>query len=87
MSNAVDAFVGMVSEPHLRGSDLGALQTAMWKRQFTATRDGDRFFYGHDPVLQRIQQTYGVTYKHSLADLIALDAQGTVQADVFKAGG
>ena len=85
--NAVDAFVGMISEPHLTGSDLGALQTAMWKRQFTATRDGDRFFYANDPVLQRIQQTYGVTYKHSLADLIALDAQGTVQADVFKVVG
>jgi hypothetical protein len=84
--DAVDAFVGMISEPHLKGSDLGALQSAMWKRQFTATRDGDRFFYGNDPVLQRIRQTYGVSYKHSLADLIHLDAQGTVPPDVFEVG-
>jgi len=41
----LDAFVGMVSEPHLPGSELGELQHAMWKAQFEALRDGDRFHY------------------------------------------
>ena len=40
----VDAFVGMVSEPHLAGTELGPLQLAIWKRQFGVLEDGDRFF-------------------------------------------
>ncbi len=70
----LDAYVGMVSEPHLPGSDLGELQSAMWRRQFEALRDGDRFFYLNDPALEAIKQQYGVSYKHSLSDLISLDA-------------
>ena len=70
----LDAYVGMVSEPHLPGSDLGELQSALWRRQFEALRDGDRFFYMNDPELEAIKQQYGVTYKHSLSDLITLDA-------------
>lgn len=70
----VDAFVGLVSERHVPGSDLGPLQLAVWRRQFTALRDGDRFFYLHDPVLAQIRRRYGIDYRHSLGDLIALDA-------------
>jgi len=82
----VDAFVGMVSEKHLAGTEFGPLQLAIWKKQFEALRDGDRFFYLNDPDLQTISQTYGITYQHTLADLIELDADTTVQANVFKAG-
>ncbi len=32
----VDAFVGMVSEPHASGSELGELQLAIWRKQFAA---------------------------------------------------
>ena len=35
--SAVDAFIGMVSEPHMAGSDFGPLQQAMWKKQFEST--------------------------------------------------
>jgi hypothetical protein len=38
----VDAFVDMMAEPHVGGSELGALQSATWRRQFEALRDGDR---------------------------------------------
>ena len=35
----VDSFVGMVSEPHARGSEFGSLQLAIWRTQFaSATR-------------------------------------------------
>ena len=81
----VDAFVGMVSEKHLTGTEFGPLQLAIWRKQFTALRDGDRFFYLNDPVLTTIAQTYGITYRHTLAELIALDGDATVPADVFKA--
>ena len=32
----VDAFVGMVSEPHVPGTEFGRLQLAIWAKQFTA---------------------------------------------------
>jgi len=71
----LDAFVGMVSEPALRGSELGPLQHGLWRKQFEALRDGDRFFYANDPTLTAIKKAYGVTYKHTLAQLLALDAE------------
>jgi len=81
----LDAFVGMVSEKHVPGTEFGPLQLAIWKRQFEALRDGDRFFYANDPELARIRSAYGIDYRHSLADLIGLDAGGGVQPNVFKA--
>jgi peroxidase len=48
----VDAFVGMVSEPHLGGSGLGELQHSIWKQQFEALRDGDRYFYAWNKSLK-----------------------------------
>jgi hypothetical protein len=81
----VDAFVGMVAEQHVPGTEFGPLQLAIWKKQFEALRDGDRFFYLNDPVLDTIRQSYGITYRHTLAELIKLDAGVTVEANVFKA--
>jgi peroxidase len=82
----VDAFVGMVSEKHVPGTEFGPLQLAIWKKQFEALRDGDRFFYLNDPVLGTIAQTYGITYRRTLAELIKLNAGLTLPANVFKAG-
>jgi hypothetical protein len=83
----VDAFVGMVSEKHVPGTEFGPLQLAIWKQQFTSLRDGDRFFYLNDPALTTIGQTYGITYRHTLAELIAADAGVTVEPNVFEAAG
>jgi hypothetical protein len=83
----VDAFVGMVSEKHVPGTEFGPLQLAIWKKQFEALRDGDRYFYLNDPALTTIRQSYGITYRHALAELIQLDAGVTVQPNVFKAAG
>lgn len=83
----IDAFTGMVSERHVAGTEFGPLQLAMWKEQFTRLRDGDRFFYAADPILTRIQSRYGITYKHTLAELVKLDAGQTVEPNVFLAGG
>jgi hypothetical protein len=81
----VDAFVGMVAEPHVAGSELGPLQLAVWTRQFQALRDGDRFFYANDPVLSVIAHLYGITYQQTLAQLIKADANETVAPNVFLA--
>lgn len=41
----VEAFVGLISESHKRGSGMGATMEAVWKAEFTRLRDGDQFFY------------------------------------------
>src|SRR5262249_37504895 len=85
--NNVEGFVGMVSEKHVAGTEFGPLQRAIWKKQFEALRDGDRYFYLNDPDLQTIRQIYGIDYRHTLAELIQLDAGVTVQPEVFEAAG
>jgi len=69
--NNVDAFIGMVSEPHVNGSEFGELQRAIWAREFQRLRDGDRFFYGNDQGLSTILSTYGIDYRRNLGDIIA----------------
>jgi hypothetical protein len=69
--DGVDAFTGMVSEPHVPGTEFGELQLAMWTRQFSALRDGDRFFYADDPTLDMIAELYGIDHRRTLADVIA----------------
>ncbi len=71
--DSVDAFTGMISEPHLPGVEFGELQLAIWKRQFETLRDGDRFFHLNDPGLSLIERSLGIDYRHSLGDLIALN--------------
>ena len=68
--NKLDAFVGMLSERHVHGSEFGELQLAMWKQQFQALRDGDRFFYQNDPVLPELRRLFGIDYRRTLAQII-----------------
>lgn len=83
----LDAFVGMVAEKHVSGTEFGELQLAMWKKQFEALRDGDRFFYQNDPVLRAIHLGFGVDYRHTLAEIVRLNTDATVPANVFKFAG
>jgi hypothetical protein len=86
----VDAFTGMVSEPHVAGTEFGELQLAMWRQQFTALRDGDRFFYGNDPGLSTILSRYGLDYRRNLGDIIALNTdipRADLNGNVFFDGG
>jgi hypothetical protein len=73
-------------EKHLPGSEFGELQTAIWKDQFEALRDGDRFFYGNDPVLQNIESRFGISYQVTLAEIIAENTDlniGDLNPNVF----
>jgi peroxidase len=67
----LDAFTGMLAEPHVEGSELGPLQLAMWTAQFAALRDGDRFFYANDGVLNAIERVFGIDFRRTLAQVIA----------------
>jgi len=82
----LDAFVGMVSEQHLKGTEFGELQLAIWTKQFAALRDGDRFYYLNDPALHAIELAFRIDYRHSLAEIAKLDAGVTLQTNVFEAG-
>jgi hypothetical protein len=86
-TKSLDAFVGMVSERHVPGTEFGALQLAIWKSQFTALRDGDRFFYANDPALNLIAQRLKIDFRHSLGELVALNTEETVPDNPFKATG
>jgi hypothetical protein len=80
----VDAFVGMSAEQHVPGAEFGELQLAIWKRQFEALRSGDRFFYLADPELASIERKYGLTYRHTLTEVIQRNTHEDVQPNVFK---
>ena len=59
--DSLDAFTGMISESHKPRSEFGQLQLAIWKKQFSNLRGGDRFFLsqrsraGHDRPAVRNQ--------------------------------
>lgn len=82
--NKIDAFVGMISEKHARGTELGSLQLAIWTKQFQALRDGDRFFYENDQMLKSIRKDYDIDYRVTLSQLLKLNAGVTVQRNAFK---
>jgi hypothetical protein len=84
----LDAFTGMVSEPHTAGSEFGELQLAIWTKQFQALRDGDRFFYGNQPVLNDIRGLFGIDFHRTLAQVISSNTDipaDELNANVFVA--
>jgi hypothetical protein len=84
----VDAFVGMGAEANLPGREFGETQLAMWRKQFTALRDGDRYFYANDPMLRWVKTLFGIDYRRSLGDIIALNTdipRTALGSDVFFA--
>ncbi|MGW4211632.1 peroxidase family protein [Lentzea sp. NPDC004789] len=86
--SGLDAIVGMMAEPRLPGGEFGELQHAIWKKQFEALRDGDRFFHANDPALRIIRARYGVDYRRSLGDVIAANTdigRGDLAENVFRA--
>src|SRR2546430_17453092 len=83
----LDAFVGMGSERHVKHTAFGELQLAIWAKQFSALRDGDRFFYRNDPVIRSIAHEFGIDYRLTLAEIVKLNTDVTLQRDVFKFAG
>jgi hypothetical protein len=81
----VDAFVGMVSERHVSGTEFGPLQLKIWKNQFAALRNGDRFFYAADPALQDIERTFGINGHRTVGEIVRLDSGQTIADNPFKA--
>ena len=69
----LEAFSGMVSEPHLPGSDLGELQHKIWSDEFDNLRHADRSFYLNEPEaadLEMFQERYGLDSMQTLSEVI-----------------
>ena len=84
--NAIDAFVGMIAEPHVPGTEFGETQLAIWTREFQRLRDGDRFFYGNDHGLNFIKNAYGIDFRKTLAQIIVANTDvpaDEINPDVF----
>jgi hypothetical protein len=80
----LDAFVGMVSERHVNGTVFGELQLAIWKKQFEAIRDGDRFFYRTDFALPVFNAVFGIDYRQTLSQIVKNNTGVVLPANVFK---
>ena len=58
----------------------------MWVRQFTALRDGDRFFFENDrTALNFIKARFGVDFRVGLARVIRLNTDANVRRNLFFA--
>jgi len=69
--NAVDAFTGMIAEKSQPNSEMGELEQAIWKKQFEASRNGDRFYYQNNQGLATIRAVFGIDFRTNLGDVIA----------------
>ena len=80
----IDPWVGMLAERPVPGSIFGSTLYAILTQQFTALRNGDRFFYLNDPVLTEEEKTYITTT--TLRDIIMYNTDiDLMQDDVFGA--
>src|SRR5262249_30857183 len=81
----IDPFVGIFAEKHVPGAEMGPTQLAIWQSQFQKLRDGDRFYFGNDQGLSMIKSTYGIDFRHTLAQIIEMNSDETA-ANLNPAG-
>jgi peroxidase len=80
--NNIDAFEGGLAEDPVRGSDVGPLFQKIMVDQFTALRDGDRFFYLNESFSPQEQQI--LQQANTLAKVIEANTNVTnLPSDVF----
>jgi hypothetical protein len=78
----IDPFMGMLAEDHLAGANVGPTINAILVKQFTALRDGDRFFYLNESFTTEEQNL--IAEGNTLAKVIKNNTSITnLQADVF----
>jgi hypothetical protein len=76
----------MVSEKHVRGTEFGPLQLAIWKKRSRDSATATASSTSTTPSSLPSNKPRGPSYRHTLAELNKLDTGTTVQAIVFKAG-
>ncbi|MEO8064457.1 MAG: peroxidase family protein [Pseudomonadota bacterium] len=79
----IDLWVGGLAEDHVSGAQVGELLFGIFKEQFLALRDGDRFWY------QRAlgSRELGLVQNVRLSDVIRrnTDIRSEIPSDVFRA--
>lgn len=79
----VDAWVGMLAEPHVDGSLFGNLVTTMMERQFQSLREGDRFYFENmDFSVDEMEEIFSISLRDILMRNTSIDI---MQDEVFKA--
>lgn len=82
--NNIDPWVGMLAESPMPGALFGETLLTILRQQFTALRDGDRFYYENDPVLSAKDKAW--IRRTRLRDVIMYNTSITLMQDnVFKA--
>ncbi len=82
--NNIDPWVGMLAERAIPGSVLGQTLNTILTQQFTALRDGDRFYYWNDPVLTDDEKAY--IHNTTLRDIVMYNTGITLlQDNIFGA--
>ncbi|MDX1684452.1 MAG: peroxidase family protein [Saprospiraceae bacterium] len=82
--NNIDPWIGMLAEEHMHNTLFGETVMEIMIQQFWSLRDGDRFYFENDPVLdyrlrKQIRQT-------RLSDIIERNTSATnIQENVFLA--
>jgi hypothetical protein len=78
----IDLWVGALAEDHLPGASIGPLLTSIFQDQFTRLRDGDWFYFEHDPSFTPFDVF--LLKQTTLADVIRRNGGVTnLQRDVF----
>ena len=81
---SVDAWVGLLAEDHMPGALFGQTLMHIMSEQFSALRDGDRFYYENDPAFtsEEIEEIKNTT----LGDVIKRNSSiRFMQENVFYA--
>lgn len=82
--NDIDPWVGMLAERTVPGSIFGQTLNEIFRQQFSAVRDGDRFYYWNDPVLTEEEKNY--IHNTTLRDIIMYNTDiNLMQDNVFGA--
>ena len=82
--NDIDSWVGMLAEDHMPDALFGPTIMKIMEEQFTAIRDGDRFYYEIDPDLSAEEKTQ--IKNTTLHDIIMRNTGITLMQDnVFEA--
>lgn len=80
----IDPWVGMLAEKPMPGALFGETILTVMRRQFTALRDGDRFFYLNDPLLTEADKAW--IQRTSFRDIIMYNTGiKLMQDNVFRA--
>ena len=80
----IDPWVGFLAEDHMPNGLFGETVKTIMERQFTALRDGDRFYYEIDPVLSEEEKIE--IFNTRLSDIIKRNSNiSNLQTNVFRA--